>query len=61
MMRLILVLVLVFFAVTFLLSILRRILKAGGITGMPGGQPAKHTSGEEDKSKIIDAKYEEIK
>ncbi len=60
MMRLILVLVLVFFAVTFLMSILRRILKAGGITGMPGGQPSKPASGKEDKSKIIDAKYEEI-
>ena len=60
MMRLILILVLVFFAATFLLSILRRILKAGGITGMPGGQPSKPSSGSDDKGKIIDAKYEEV-
>jgi hypothetical protein len=61
MMRLLVILALAFFAVTFLVSILKRVIKAGGISGMPGSDRNEPKEKKEDKSKIIDAKYEEIK
>ena len=58
MMRLLVILALAFFAVTFLTGIVRKIIKSGGLHNA-GRDEINRTK--EDKSKIINAKYEEIK
>jgi len=58
MMRLLVILALAFFAVTFLTGIVRKIIKSGGL---PHSDRDEIKRTKEDKSKIIDAKYEEIK
>lgn len=58
MMRLLVILALAFFAVTFLTGIVRKIIKSGGL---PNAGRDEINKTKEDKSKIIDAKYEEIK
>ncbi|MBK6875658.1 MAG: hypothetical protein IPG99_04150 [Ignavibacteria bacterium] len=58
MMRLLVILALAFFAVTFLTGIVRKIIKSGGLQNADRDEFNKT---KEDKSKIIDAKYEEIK
>jgi hypothetical protein len=58
MMRLLVILALAFFAVTFLTGIVRKIIKSGGL---PHTDSDEINRKKEDKSKIINAKYEEIK
>lgn len=58
MVRLLVILALAFFAVTFLTGIVRKIIKSGGL---PHTERDEINRTKEDKSKIINAKYEEIK
>jgi hypothetical protein len=61
MIRLLAILLLAFFAVTFLLAIVRRFIRQGGISGMDNNSPADSNDRSKDKKRIVDAKYEEIK